>query len=75
MLGGLKHKKGRISNDVGWRKPQEGEDFQAIFPEVETAKCIEGRPKLEHAGGFPGAESRPAGQTLLTVRTLSVLRP
>jgi hypothetical protein len=51
MLGGLKHKKGRISNDVGWRKPQEGEDFQAIFPEVETAKCIEGRPKLEHAAG------------------------
>ena len=78
MLGGLKHKKGRISNDVGWRKPQEGEDFQAIFPEVETAKCIEGRPKLEHAAGFAGfagAESRPAGQTLLTVRMLSVLRP
>ena len=73
MLGGLKHKKGRISNDVGWRKPQEGEDFQAICPEVETAKCIEGRPKLEHAAGFPGRPRIPrrgvtAGRTNPTYR-------
>ena len=27
MLGGVKHKKGRILDDVGLRKTQEGKDF------------------------------------------------
>ena len=31
-----------ILNDVGWRKTQEGQDFQAIFPEVEWSKTQEG---------------------------------
>ena len=45
MLGGLKHKKGRISNDVGWRKPQEGWDLGANSGEVEMAIRREGWPK------------------------------
>ena len=45
MLGGVNAKKGRILNVVGWRKRQEGEDFQAIFPEVEWPKRQEGKEK------------------------------
>ena len=45
MLGGVKHKKGRISNDVGLRKTQEGKDFQAKLTEVEWAKTQEGEEK------------------------------
>ena len=43
MLGGVKHKRGRISNDVGLRETQEGKDFQTSFPEVETSKTQEGK--------------------------------
>ena len=48
MLGGVKHKKVRFLNDAGWRKPTEGKDFQAIFPEVEMAIPQEGTPDLGH---------------------------
>ena len=73
MLGGVKHKKVRFLNDAGWRKPQEGKDFQAIFPEVEMAIPPEGTPKLGHGAGCagcPGARSRSPGQTPLTAHAL-----
>ena len=31
MSDGVKHKKGRFSNDVGLRKTQEGKDFACAF--------------------------------------------
>ena len=42
MLGGLKHKKGRILNAVGLRKTQEGKDFQAKLAEIEWHETQEG---------------------------------
>ena len=74
MLGDVKHKKGRFSNDVGLRKTQEGKDFQANFPEVETSKTREGKDDLPHATGWPDeldVESRPAGRSQGTVHMLS----
>ena len=66
MLGGVKHKKVRFLNDVGWRKPQEGKDFQAIFPEVGMAIPQEGTPDLGHVPDYPETESRTPGRTTLT---------
>ena len=81
-MGGLKHKKGRIStrmripkprvscergayfgilNDVGLRKSQEGDDFQAKFPEVEKAVRRRKHDGLGHARGSRG--SRGSGDT------------
>ena len=65
MLGGVNAKKGRILNDVGWRKQQEGKDFQAICPEVEWPKTQEGKEFWDKRTG--ASERRngvtPAGQT------------
>ena len=71
MLGGLKHKKGRILNHVALRTPQEGKDFQAIFPEVEWPKTQEGEDKKNKFPDPPETGSQPAGRSQGTVRTLS----
>ena len=58
MLGGVEHKKGRISEDVGLRKTQEGKDVQAKLAEVEWAKTLEGDDVWEHARGSPDHRKR-----------------
>ena len=63
IWGGLKHKKGRISNDVGLRKTQEGKDFQAKLAEVEWPKTQEGEAKKNKFPDPAKTESLPAGQS------------
>ena len=70
MLGGLKHKKGRILSHVGWRKTQEGENFQAIFPEVEWPKTQEGEEK-KHQSVDSAERSHRRQDTPRQPRTLS----
>ena len=60
----LKDKKAKNSIDLGWRKRQEGKEFQAKFPEVEWSKTQEGRRRQEPA-------TAPAGRSQGNTRTLS----
>ena len=66
MLGGVNAKKGTVLNDIGWRKRQEGKDFQAIFPEVEWPKRQEGKDFWGQSPDPPDWSHRPPDKPGLT---------